>query len=124
LQIAHRETLSDHKMLSDRTDALVARVNAVQADSHGAIRSEDEADLLRNRLRAAEELLSQLQGRLSATEMALVDARMQAEALGAEQVAQVSPYYMRMRPARCALIRRVSGNDDDCADAQAQALRR
>ena len=109
-------------MLSDRTDALVARVNAVQADSHGAICGEDEADLLRNHLCAAKELLSQLQGHLSATEMALVDVRMQVEALGAEQVAQVSPYYMRMCPAHCVLIWRISGNDDDCADAQAQAL--
>jgi hypothetical protein len=99
LQIAHRETLSDHKMLSDRTDALVARVNTVQVDFHGAMRSEDETDLLRNRLRAAEDLLSQLQGRLSATEVLLVDARTQAEALAAEQAAQmagtqVSLYYV------------------------------
>jgi hypothetical protein len=77
-------------MLSDRTDALVARVNTAPADFHGAMRSEDEADLLRNRLRAAEDLLSQLQGRLSATEMVLVDVRMQAEAevLAAEQAVQ------------------------------------
>jgi carbohydrate-binding DOMON domain-containing protein len=86
-------------MLSDRTDALVARVNTVQVDFHGAMRSEDETDLLRNRLRAAEDLLSQLQGRLSATEVLLVDARTQAEALAAEQAAQmaatqVSLYYV------------------------------
>jgi hypothetical protein len=106
MQIAHRKTQSDHKMLSDRTDALVARVSAVQADLHGAMRSEDEVDLLRNRVRAAEDLLSQLQGRLSATEVALVDARMQAEALAAEQatkitVTEVSPY-MHAPSALCA----------------------
>ena len=106
MQIAHRKTQSDHKMLSDRTDALVARVSAVQADLHGDMRSEDEVDLLRNRVRAAEDLLSQLQGRLSATEVALVDARMQAEALAAEQatkitVTEVSPY-MHAPSALCA----------------------
>ena len=97
MQIAHRKTQTDHKMLSDRTDALVARVNAVQADLRGAMHSDDEVDVLRNRVHAAEDLLSRLQGRLSATEVALADARMEAEALAAKQAAQmvvteVSPY--------------------------------
>ena len=70
------------------------------------MRSEDEVDSLRNRVRAAEDLLSQLQGRLSATELALVDARMQAEALAAEQATkiaatEVSPY-MHAPSALCA----------------------
>lgn len=97
MQIAHRKTQTDHKLLSDRTDALVARVNAVQTDLHGAIRSDDEVDMLRNRVKAAENLLSLLQGRLSTTEVALVDAKIEAEALAAKLAAQmvateVSPY--------------------------------
>ncbi len=85
MQIAHRKTQTDHKMLSDRTDALAARVDAVQADLHGAIRGDDdEVDALRTRVQAAEDLLSQLQGRLSATEVALVDAKVQAAAAAAE----------------------------------------
>ncbi len=94
MQIAHRKTQTDHKMLSDRTDALAARVDAVQADLHGAIRGDDdEVDALRTRVQAAEDLLSQLQGRLSATEVALVDAKVQAAAAAAEMVAsEVSPF--------------------------------
>ncbi len=80
MQIAHRKTQTDHKMLSDRIDALAARVDAVQADLHGAMRGDGEVDALRYRVQAAEDLLSQLQGRLSATEVALVDAKVQAEA--------------------------------------------
>jgi hypothetical protein len=87
MQIAHRKTQTDHKMLSDRTDALAVRVDAVQADLHGAMRGDGEVDALRSRVQAAEDLLSQLQGRLSATEVALVDAKVQAEAQGAEQAA-------------------------------------
>jgi hypothetical protein len=77
-------------MLSDRTDALAARVDAVQADLHGAMRGDGEVDALRSRVQAAEDLLSQLQGRLSATEVALVDARVQAEAQEAERAAAVA----------------------------------
>ena len=87
MQIAHRKTQTDHKMLSDRTDALAARVDAVQADLHGAMRGDGEVDALRSRVLAAEDLLSQLQGRLSATEVALIDAKVQAEAQGAERAA-------------------------------------
>src|SRR6266436_2875235 len=85
MQIAHSKTQTDHKMLSDRTDALAARVDAVQADLHGAMRGDGEVDALRYRVQAAEDLLSQLQRRLSATEVALVDAKVQAEALEAER---------------------------------------
>jgi hypothetical protein len=113
MQIAHRKTQTDHKMLSDRTDALAARVDAVQADLHGAMRGDDEVDTLRSRVQAAEDLLSQLQGRLSATEVALVDAKVQAETQAAEQAAaaaiaaaqmvtsEVSPY-MHAPSALCA----------------------
>jgi hypothetical protein len=87
MQIAHRKTQTDHKMLSDRTDALAARVDAVQADLHGAMRGDGEVDALRSRVQAAEDLLSQLQGRLSTTELALIDAEVRAEAQGAEQAA-------------------------------------
>jgi hypothetical protein len=113
MQIAHRKTQTDHKMLSDRTDALGARVDAVQADLRGTMGGDDEVDALRSRVEAAEDLLSQLQGRLSATEVALVDAKVQAEAQGREQAAavaaaaaqmvtsEVSPY-MHAPSALCA----------------------
>lgn len=111
MQIAHRKTQTDHKMLSDRTDALAARVDAVQADLHGAMRGDGEVDALKFRVQAAEDLLSELQGRLSATEMALVDAKVQAEAQAMERAAavaaaematsEVSPY-MHAPSALCA----------------------
>jgi hypothetical protein len=105
MQIAHRKTQTDHKLLSDRTDALAARVDAVQADLRGAIRGDDEVDALRTRVHAAEDLLSQLQGRLSATEVALVLANAQAEAQATEQaqmvMTEVSPY-MHAPSAPCA----------------------
>ena len=105
MQIAHRKTQTDHKLLSDRTDALAARVDAVQADLRGAIRGDDEVDALRTRVHAAEDLLSQLQGRLSATEVALVLANAQAEAQATEQaqmaMTEVSPY-MHAPSALCA----------------------
>jgi hypothetical protein len=89
MQIAHRKTQTDHKMLSDRTDALAARVDAVQADLRGAMRGDNEVDALRTRVHATEDLLSRLQGRLSATEVALVLANAQAEAQATEQAAQM-----------------------------------
>jgi hypothetical protein len=113
MQIAHRKTQTDHKMLSDRTDALGARVDAMQADLHGTMRGDDEVDAIRSRVEAAEDMLSQLQGRLSMTEVALIDAKMQAEAQGREQAAavaiaaaqmatsEVSPY-MHAPSALCA----------------------
>jgi hypothetical protein len=106
MQIAHRKTQTDHKMLSDRTDALAARVDAVQADLRGAMRGDNEVDALRTRVHATEDLLSRLQGRLSATEVALVLANAQAEAQATEQAAQmvvteVSPY-MHAPSALCA----------------------
>lgn len=82
MQIAHRKTQSDHKTLSDRTDALAARVDAVQADLHGAMRGDDQVESLRTRVQAAEDLLVVLRGRLSAAEEALAGAKAkQAEAL-------------------------------------------
>jgi hypothetical protein len=87
MQIAHRKTQTDHKMLSDRTDALAARVDAVQADLRGALRNDDEVETLRTRVKAAEDLLSELQDRLSSTEAALAEAKAQAEAQAAEQAA-------------------------------------
>jgi hypothetical protein len=97
MQIAHRKTQTDHKMLSDRTDAVAARVDAVQADLRGAMRGDGEVDALRTRVRAAEDLLSELQGRLLVTEVALDNVQEQAEAQATEQAAQVvatevSPY--------------------------------
>jgi len=80
MQIAHRKTQTDHKMLSDRTDALAARVDAVQADLRGAMCGDEEVEALRTRMQTAEELLAELQGRLSATEAAFAEAKVQAEA--------------------------------------------
>jgi len=97
MQIAHRKTQTDHKMLSDRTDAVAARVDAVQADLRGAMRGDDEVDTLRTRVQAAEDLLSELQGRLLEAEVALDNVQEQAQAQATEQGAQkvateVSPY--------------------------------
>ncbi|KAI0288764.1 hypothetical protein BC826DRAFT_1036078 [Russula brevipes] len=89
MQIAHRKTQTDHKMLSDRTDALAARVDAVQADLRGDMPDDDEVDVLRTRVQTAEDLLVELQGRLSATEVALAEAKVQAEAQAVEQAAEV-----------------------------------
>jgi hypothetical protein len=92
MQIAHRKTQTDHKMLSDRTDALAARVDAVQADLRGAVRSDDEVEALRERVQAAEDLLSELQGRLSTAEAALAEAKAQqaeAQAQAAERAAKL-----------------------------------
>jgi len=80
MQIAHRKTQTDHKMLSDRTDALAARVDAVQADLRVAMCGDEEVEALRTRMQTAEELLAELQGRLSATEAAFAEAKVQAEA--------------------------------------------
>lgn len=79
MQIAHRKTQTDHKVLSDRTDALAARVDAAQADLRDAPRGGEVEDL-KARVQAAEDLLVELQGRLSSTEAALVEAKAQAEA--------------------------------------------
>jgi len=51
----------------------------------GAMRGDGEVDALRSRVQAAEDLPSQLQGRLSATEVALVDAKADAEAQATER---------------------------------------
>ncbi|KAH9958439.1 hypothetical protein BC827DRAFT_1219521 [Russula dissimulans] len=89
MQIAHRKTQTDHKMLSDRTDALAARADAVQADLRGAMRDDNEVGALRSRVKAAEDLLAEVQGRLSVTEEALAQAKAQAEARAAEEAARV-----------------------------------
>ncbi|KAI0294114.1 hypothetical protein B0F90DRAFT_1758680 [Multifurca ochricompacta] len=88
MQIAHRKTQSDHKLLSDRTDALAARVDAAQADLRGAMGGTDETVALRARVQASEDLLSELQGRLSTAEAAVAEAKVQAQA--AEEAAQVA----------------------------------
>jgi hypothetical protein len=91
MQIAHRKTQTDHKMLSDRTDVLAARVNAVQADLRGVMHGDDEVEALRARVQSAEDLLAELRGRLSAAEVALAEAKTQAQAQAqvADQGAEV-----------------------------------
>jgi hypothetical protein len=84
MQIAHRKTQTDHKMLSDRTEALAARVDALQADLCGVMREDDEVEALRTRMQAAENQLSELQSRLSAAEVAIAEAKAQAGAQAQE----------------------------------------
>ena len=100
MQIAHRKTQTDHKMLSDRTDAIAARVDAAQADLRGTMHGDAEVDALRSRVQVAEDLLSQLQGRLSATEVALVDAKVQAEAQASEREAAAAAAVAAVAPAQ------------------------
>ena len=59
MQIAHRKTQTDHKMLSDSTDALAARVDAVQADLRSATRGDDDLEALRTRVQTAEDAADQ-----------------------------------------------------------------
>ncbi|KAH8988293.1 hypothetical protein EDB86DRAFT_2947217 [Lactarius hatsudake] len=79
MQIAHRKTQTDHKLLSDRTEALAARLDAAQADLRSALRVNEDAEALRTRVQAAEGLLADLQGRLSSAETAVAEAKAQAE---------------------------------------------
>ncbi|KAH9987613.1 hypothetical protein BJV74DRAFT_796462 [Russula compacta] len=113
MQIAHRKTQTDHKVLSDRTDALAARVDAVQADLRGAMRDDDEVEALRTRVQTAEDLLAGLQGRLSAAEVALAEAKAQAEAQAqaVEQVAQ--PVARETTPTRKRKRTEDNGDGDE-----------
>ncbi|KAI0246040.1 hypothetical protein BJV78DRAFT_1258274 [Lactifluus subvellereus] len=122
MQIAHRKTQTDHKVLSDRTDALAARVDAVQADLRGALCG-DEVEALKARVQTAEDLLAELQGRLSATEAALAEAKAQAEAQVqvAEQGAQedvtesdVAPVTITPAPTRKRKRTEDTGDEDGC----------
>lgn len=90
MQIAHRKTQTDHKLLSDRTEALAARLDTAQADLRSAVRGNEDAEALRVRVLAAENLLAELQGRLSSAEAAVAEAKAEAEAesrVAAEQAA-------------------------------------
>jgi hypothetical protein len=125
MQIAHRKTQTDHKMLSDRTDAVAARVDAVQADLRGAMRGDDEVDALRTRVQAAEDLLSELQGRLLVAEGALDNVQERAEAQATGQAAQmvsteVSPY----THAPSALCAHSAQSDAAMATTTAQTRKR
>ena len=96
MQIAHRKTQSDHKQLSDRTEALAARLDAAQADLRNAVGANEAAEVLRTRVQVAEDLMAELQGRLSSAEAAVAEAKAQAESRMAEQAAanvvtEVSP---------------------------------
>jgi len=78
MQIAHRKTQTDHKLLSDRTEALAAPLDAVQADLRSALCGAEDAEALRARVKAADDLLADLQGRLSSAEAAIAEAKAQA----------------------------------------------
>jgi DNA-binding protein H-NS len=122
MQIAHRKTQTDHKMLSDRTDALAARVDAVQADLRGAMRSDDDVEALRTRVQATEDLLAELQGRLSVAEVALAEAQAEAQAQVAERVAQVAAIETEVSPcthAPSALCTYSAAQSDAAAPAPA-----
>ena len=98
MQIAHRKTQTDHKVLSDRTEAVAARVDAVQADLRGAMHDDDEVEALRTRVQTAEDLLAGLQGRLSAAEVALAEAKAQAEAQAQAVEQVVQPVAIEVSP--------------------------
>lgn len=68
MQIAHRKTQTDHKALSDRTEALAARLDAAQADLRSALGAHEDAEALRTRVQAAETLMAELQIRLASAE--------------------------------------------------------
>jgi hypothetical protein len=96
MQIAHRKTQTDHKLLSDRTEALASRLNATHADIRSVEHGLEDAGELYTRMRVAEDLLAELQGRLSSAETALAEAKSQAETSRMEAEAnlvatQVSP---------------------------------
>jgi len=88
MQIAHRKTQTDHKQLSDRTEALAARLDAAQADLRSAMGANEDAEVLRTRVQVAEDLMAELQGRLSSAEAAVAEAaKAQAELRMVEQQA-------------------------------------
>ena len=89
MQIAHRKTQTDHKLLSDRTEVLASRLNAAHADLRNVEHRLGDAEMLNTRVRAAEDLLAELQGRLSSAEAAVAEAKVQAETsrMEAEQAA-------------------------------------
>ena len=68
MQIAHRKTQTDHKALSDRTEALAARLDAAQADLRSALGAHEDTEALRTRVQAAETLMAELQTRLASAE--------------------------------------------------------
>jgi hypothetical protein len=79
MQIAHRKTQTDHKQLSDRTEALAARLDAAQADLRSTKGAKEDAEVLRTRVQVAEDLMAELQGRLSSAETAVSVAKAEAE---------------------------------------------
>ncbi|KAF8264405.1 hypothetical protein EI94DRAFT_1703269 [Lactarius quietus] len=85
MQIAHRKTQTDHKALSDRTEALAARLDAAEADLRIAMGTKEDAEVLRVRVQAAEELMAELQARLSSAETAAAECKAQAEAEAAKK---------------------------------------
>ena len=102
MQIAHRKTQTDHKQLSDRTEALAARLDAAQADLRSAMGANEDAEVLRTRVQVAEDLMAELQGRLSSAETAVAVAKAEAElrmamveqqqaAAAAKAILEVSP---------------------------------
>ena len=97
MQIAHRKTQTDHKLLSDRTEALAARLDAAQADLRNAVRGNEDAEALRTRVQAAEDLLAELQERLSSAEAAVI----QAESRMAEQAAAAAANVVATEVSPC-----------------------
>ncbi|KAH9172522.1 hypothetical protein EDB89DRAFT_1964577 [Lactarius sanguifluus] len=124
MQIAHRKTQTDHRLLSDRTEALAARLDAAQADLRSALRVNEDAEALRTRVQAAEGLLAELQGRLSSAETAVAEAKAQAEsaesrmaAAAAEQAAANVVANESDTPTR----KRKRGGDEDDAVVEEEA---
>lgn len=91
MQIAHRKTQTDHKLLSDRTEALAARLEVVNADLRNIMyENGDDAEALRRRVMASEGLLAELQARLSSAEAAAAEMKAQAKSRAAEELAALT----------------------------------
>jgi hypothetical protein len=91
MQIAHRKTQTDHKALSDRTEALAARLDAAQSDLRSAIGAHEDTEVLRTRVVAAEALMAELQARLVSAEARMAEAEQAAAVVEQPQQQQVSP---------------------------------
>ncbi|KAI9438936.1 hypothetical protein H4582DRAFT_1945676 [Lactarius indigo] len=128
MQIAHRKTQTDHKLLSDRTEALASRLDAAQADLHSALRVNEDAKALRTRVQAAEGLLAELQGRLSSAEAAVAEAKAQAEsaesrmaAAAAEQAAAAAAASVVTTESEDTTpTRKRKRGDDDAVEEEAE----
>jgi pSer/pThr/pTyr-binding forkhead associated (FHA) protein len=97
MQIAHRKTQTDHKALSDRTEALAARLDAAHSDLRSAIGAHEDAEVLRTRVVAAEALMAELQARLVSAEARMAEAEQAAAVVEQPQQQQTEVPTTRKR---------------------------